>query len=148
MEKASIGNLQHWPKNTRLITCLSCIWLPVWGTGNKCRTSSLRSWRFCGVFLFCGSQSTRKMNQGLNRKRWFSFGAAESIKKKKEKTARALRRLQDKRFGSHLTGVRKCKFYLAHGKDSTSYNYFSLKVKSKCNYNMLKKFLRSKLRAL
>ena len=65
-----------------------------------------------------------------------------------EKTARALRRLQDKRFGSHLTGVRKCKFYLAHGKDSTSYNYFSLKVKSKCNYNMLKKFLRSKLRAL
>ena len=40
---------------------------------------------FFGVFLFCGSQSARQMNQGRNRKRWFSFGAAESITLRKKK---------------------------------------------------------------
>ena len=61
------------------------IWLPVLGTGNKCRTSSPRSWRFFGVSLFCGSQSARKMNQGQIRKRWFSFRAAESLTLRKKK---------------------------------------------------------------
>ena len=27
------------------------MWLPVWGTGKKCRASSLRRWRFFGVFF-------------------------------------------------------------------------------------------------
>ena len=64
------------------------IWLPVLGTGNKCRTSSLRSWRFFGVSLFCGSQSARKMNQGQNRKRWFSFRAAKSLTLRKKKNTK------------------------------------------------------------
>ena len=57
------------------------------------------------------------------------------------------KQVRDKRFDSHLTGVRKWKFYwfmeaIAH------YNGFPLKVKSKCKCTMLKKFIRSKTKSI
>ena len=67
--------------------------------------------------LFCSSQSAKdepradqKMLVQLSRGLISYFMKEKTHQKKEKKTARALRRLQDKRFGSHLTGVRKCKF--------------------------------------
>ena len=135
------------------------VWLPVWGTANKCRTSSQRSWQFFGVFLFCGSQSARQMNQGRNRKRWFSFGAAESITLRKKKHPPAQKKKKKKlpaRYAGYRTNdlaviwqvSENASFNWLTEKNSTSYNCFLLKVKSKCKCHMLKKFLRSKLTAL
>ena len=61
------------------------IWLPVWGPEASAGQVACVAGGFLVCFLFCGSQSARKLNRGRNRKRWFSFGAAESVTLRKKK---------------------------------------------------------------
>ena len=98
------------------------VWLPVWGTANKCRTSSQRSWQFfwCVFVLWFAKRATDepRAEQKTMVQLWRGLIYYFTKQKKppppppppKKKNPGALRGLQDKRFGSHLTGVRKCKF--------------------------------------